>query len=58
MKVTEARFRGAGLVRDAQGKPKIDNIYGVPLEIWRLLTEQEQDEVKGNGGYPSSDGHP
>ena len=58
MTSSEARFRGVGLVRDAHGKPKIDNIYGVPPEIWRLMTAQEQEEVKGNGGYPSSSGHP
>jgi hypothetical protein len=48
----KARWTGFGLVRDAQGRPKFDSTQGIPPEIWRLLTADEQAEVLRNGGYP------
>ena len=48
----KATWRGFGLVRDAQGRPKFDSLQGIPPEIWRMLTADEQEEVKRNGGYP------
>jgi hypothetical protein len=46
------------LVRDADGRPKFDNIHGIPPEIWRMLIDDEQREVSSHGGYPSDDSHP
>ena len=47
-----AKWTGYGLVRDSSGRPKFDSIQGIPPEIWRMLTADEQEEVKRNGGYP------
>lgn len=58
MRVDGARFRAVGLVRDAAGRPRLDDIRGVPPELWRLLTAQEQEEVRRDGGYPSNDRNP
>ena len=44
---------GVALVRDAEGKPKIANIHGIPHAIWAVLSDDERREIKGRGGYPS-----
>lgn len=47
--VTESRpgrMTAFGLVRDANGKPKIDDIFNIPEPIWNLLTEDEQQEIE------------
>lgn len=58
MRVDGARFRAVGLVRDSAGRPRLDEILGVPLELWRLLTAEEREEVRRDGGYPSDDRDP
>jgi hypothetical protein len=54
MKATTGRVKAHALVKDKDGKPKIDNIKGIPPQIWEMLTEQEQKEVIKNGGYALS----
>ena len=50
----QGKVRAFGLVRDKAGKPKIDNIQGIPRPIWDLLTEGEKQEIKDRDGYPSN----
>lgn len=52
-KAQRGRIKGYALVRDSNGKPRIDNIHGIPEGVWDLLTPEEQQEVRENGGYPS-----
>lgn len=33
------------LIRDANGKPKIDDPTNIPKPIWDLLTTEEQEEI-------------
>lgn len=54
MKASIGKVKAHALVRDKNGKPKIDNIKGIPQPIWKMLTEQEQKEVIKNGGYALS----
>lgn len=35
-----------GLVRDAQGRPKFDDIFNIPAPIWDMLTEDEQADIE------------
>jgi hypothetical protein len=39
-------WTGFGLVRDKNGKPKIDDPTNIPQPIWDMLTEQEQEDIK------------
>lgn len=51
MIVTQAisgKFKGNGLVRDKDGKPKIDDYENCPEDIKALLTKEER-EVFENG---------
>ena len=50
----KARF--VAIVRDKQGKPKFDDIHGIPLVLWDKLTAAEKREIRRNGGYPSKRG--
>ena len=36
-----------GLVRDATGRPKFDDIFDIPGPIWDMLTPAEQAEIEG-----------
>jgi len=35
-----------GLVRDKDGKPKIDDIHNIPEPIWNMLSKSEQQEIE------------
>lgn len=35
-----------GLVRDAQGRPKFDDIFSIPPSIWDMLTDDERAEIE------------
>lgn len=48
-KATPGRFRGFALVRDKDGKPKIDNYSTLPVEIFNMLSEDEKLEAIKNG---------
>lgn len=54
MKPSIGKVKAYALVRDKDGKPKIDDIHGVPESIWELLTEDEKLEVIKHGGYALS----
>ena len=54
MQTLRGKIKAYALVRDKDGKPKIDNIKGIPSQIWEMLTEQEKHEVLKNGGYALS----
>lgn len=54
MKSNTGKVKAYALIRDKNGKPRIDNIYGIPQGIWNLLTNEEQQEVLKNGGYALS----
>ena len=51
MNSSNGKVKAFALVRDKSGKPKIDNIKGIPNQIWDLLTDDEKTEVIKNGGY-------
>ena len=42
----KAKIKGFGLVRDKNGKPKIDDYKNCPQEIKDMLTKQEQEEFE------------
>jgi len=41
----KAKWKAFGLVRDKNGRPKIDNLSKIPKEIWDMLTPEEQEEI-------------
>jgi hypothetical protein len=41
----KGKFKAYGLVRDANGKPKIDDIHNIPGPIWDMLTTAEKEEI-------------
>ena len=45
VKTQPGKFKAFGLVRDKDGKPKIDDINNIPKQIWDMLTETEQQEI-------------
>ena len=49
-----SKLKGYGLVRDRDGRPKLDKITDIPKPIWALLTQDERREIKDRGGYPSN----
>lgn len=50
----EGKFKAFVLVRDAQGKPKVDDPQNLPPEILAALTEEEKQEIF-NGNHPHHD---
>ena len=42
----KAKLRVFGLVRDKNGKPKFDDIFNIPEDIWNMLTPEEQEEIE------------
>ena len=48
---TRTKFKGYALVRDKDGKPKIDNPATLPRPIFDMLTEEEKEEIY-HGSYP------
>ena len=40
------KMKAYGLVRDKNGKPKVDDINNCPPEILNMLTKQEIEELK------------
>lgn len=44
-----------GLVRDKDGKPKFDDIKGIPAQLWGQLTDEERQEIQARGGYQKGD---
>lgn len=51
VKAEDAKFKGYALVRDKNGKPKIDDPYSIPKPIFDMLTEQEKEDLY-HGNYP------
>lgn len=60
----KAQFKMFALVRDAEGRPKFDDIFNIPVEIWDMLTDPERRAIETeilkrkqrgvtNGSYPS-----
>ena len=45
-KATPARMKGFALIRDKNGKPKIDNYETCHNEIKALLTKKEKEEFE------------
>lgn len=45
-KATKAKLKGFGLVRDKNGKPKIDDYKNCPQEIKDMLTQKEKEEFE------------
>lgn len=43
---TKAKMKGFGLVRDKNGKPKIDDYKNCPQEIKDMLTKKEKEEFE------------
>jgi len=46
VKVQPGELKMFGLIRDKDGKPKIDDINDIPDPIWNMLTDKEQQEIK------------
>lgn len=46
VKTQAGKFKAFGLVRDKDGRPKIDDIHNIPDPIWDMLTEAEQQEIE------------
>ena len=46
MQGKRAQFRGYALVRNAEGKPKFDDIFNIPVEIWLTLADHEKREIE------------
>lgn len=46
MKMKPGKTKAYGLVRDSNGKPKIDNIEKIPRPIWEMLTSGEKQEIE------------
>ena len=42
----KAKLKGFGLVRDKNGKPKIDDYKNCPQEIKDMLTKKEKEEFE------------
>jgi hypothetical protein len=40
------QWRAYGVVRDKDGKPRIDDPNNIPDEMWKMLTPEEQKEIK------------
>ena len=40
------KMKGYALVRDKDGRPKIDDIHNIPGPIWDMLTAAEQQEIQ------------
>jgi len=49
----KGKWRAFGLVRDKNGKPKVNkDISKIPKPIWDMLTPEEQEELR-NGSDTS-----
>lgn len=46
VKAGKARITGLGLVRDKNGKPKIDDYENCPQAIKNMLTDKERKEFE------------
>ena len=46
IKAGKAKLKGFGLVRDKNGKPKIDDYKNCPQELKDMLTKQEREEFE------------
>ncbi len=42
----KSKIKAFGLVRDKNGKPKIDDINNIPTQIWDMLTNKEPEEIE------------
>jgi len=49
------KFKAFALVRDKDGKPKIDDPKNCPPEILEMLTDEEKEELF-NGAHPRNCG--
>jgi len=39
------KYKGFGIVRDKNGKPRFDNINNIQPEHWSMLTANEQQQI-------------
>ena len=42
----KGKVKAFALVRDKNGKPRIDDIHDIPGAIWEMLTKVEQQEIR------------
>ena len=54
MEVLSGKVKAYALVRDAEGKPKFDDINNIPEPIWEMLTEDEKEEIRNGSNTPNS----
>lgn len=55
VKVQPGKVKTFGLIRDKDGKPRIDDINNIAKPIWDMLTDKEQQEIKdGTNTYNSN----
>lgn len=52
-------YKGYGLVRDKNGKPRFDDITVIVPAIWEMLTEPEREQIiedrrNGNNSFSSN----
>ena len=41
------KMKGYALIRDKNGRPKIDDINHIPKEIWEILTDEDKEYIHG-----------
>ena len=41
-----AQFKVFALVRDAEGRPKFDDVFNIPIEIWDSLADHEKRAIE------------
>ena len=46
MDSTKAQFTVFAIVRNADGMPKFDNIFNIPIEIWDSLADHEKRAIE------------
>jgi hypothetical protein len=51
---TLGKVKVYALVRDKNGKPKIDDPENIPAEIWDALTDDEKLEIENGCNTPRS----
>ena len=54
----EGKWKGYGLVRDKNGRPKFDDTTNIPQQLWDMLTEDEQQEIQDGRNTRNSDTNP
>lgn len=45
------KIKAYGLVRDKNGRPKVDDVTAIPPEVWETLSEEDKRYLL-NGNHP------